>query len=213
MSAVGRQVELGLRLLDDQILDSEEHRCGRVDDIQLEGEPGTKTEIAALLTGSGAWTKRLRKPLADLIGGFAPAYVHCIPWSEVTRVGTAVRLAHTAEELGIEADDGRNVQWLGSLPRGTLLVSELLRSQVVTRSGHKVGRLWDIRVERQTELPDERVNEPWRVIGLVTGRGGWKERIGVSPEGEPTGGASFVPWASVEQFAGGVVTISDAHAG
>ena len=208
MTAVGKQVDLGLRLLDDQLLDSEDHRCGRVDDIQLTGEPGSKTEVSALLSGSGAWTRRLRKPFADVIAGFAPEFVHCIPWSEVRAVGTAVHLARTAKEIGLETDDGRNTQWLGAPPRGTILVSELLRSRLVSTSGADLGRVWDVRVERQTELPDEHVNESWHVVGLITGRGGWKERIGLSPEGDPDPGETFTPWTSVQSFAPGRLTVA-----
>jgi hypothetical protein len=51
MSAVGIHIDLGLRLLDDQLLDAEEHRCGRVDDVQLKGKPGSRTDISALLVG------------------------------------------------------------------------------------------------------------------------------------------------------------------
>jgi sporulation protein YlmC with PRC-barrel domain len=88
-------------------------------------------------------------------------------------------------------------------------VSELLRSNLVTTGGERVGRVWDVRVERQTKLPDERVNEAWRVIGLITGWGGWQERIGLSPEGDPSEGESFVPWESVEELRDGAVIVAD----
>jgi len=209
MSAVGTQMDLALRLLDDQLIDVEEHRCGRVDDVQLEGGPGIRTVVSALLSGSAAWTNRVRRPFGAAIGGLAPAYVHCVPWSEVTGVGTAVRLAHTAGEIGLEADDGRSVQWLGDLPRGTLLLSELLGARLVDTSGRRLGRVWDVRAERETELPDERVNEPWRVAGVITGRGGWKERIGLTPEGDAgeSEAFAFVPWEAVQEVAGGIVTV------
>jgi sporulation protein YlmC with PRC-barrel domain len=210
MSAVGTQVDLGLRLLDDQLLDSEEHRCGRVDDIQLEGAPGARTEVSALLVGPGNWTRRLRMPFAYVVEGLAPDHVHCIPWDEVTRVGTSVQLAHTAEELGLETRDGRSVQWIGAPPRGTIRVSELLRSRLVADDGSDLGRIWDVRVERQTDLPDERVNEAWRVVGLIAGRMGWQERIGVSPEGDPAEGETFTPWDSVQDIGDGVVTVARA---
>jgi sporulation protein YlmC with PRC-barrel domain len=213
MSAVGTQVDLGLRLLDDQLLDAEEDRCGRVDDIQLKGSPGSKTEVSALLVGPGAWGERLRRPFSSLLDGLAPRYMHVIPWSEVTAVSTAVRLASTAEELGLESKDGRNVQWVGYPPRGTMRVSELLRSKAVTRGGRPMGRIWDLRAERQTKLPDERVNESWRVVGLIVGKGAWRERIGLYPEGEPNEDRAFVPWTSVEDVGEGVVTLSDAVLG
>ena len=210
MTAVGTHIDLALRLLDDQLLDVDEHRCGRVDDIQLKGKPGSRTEVSALLVGPGAWPPRLRRPFSYVVEGVAPDHVHVIPWSEVVAVGTAVRLSSTAAELGLETNDGRSVQWVGAPPQGTIRVADLLRSDLVTRSGRRVGRIWDVRVERQTRLPDERVNEAWRVTGLISGKGGWQERIGLSPEGDPNEAEHFVPWKSVEDIGDGVVTIADA---
>jgi sporulation protein YlmC with PRC-barrel domain len=210
MTGVGIHVDLGLRLLDDQLLDSDQHRCGRVDDVQLKGKPGSRTDVSALLVGPGAWTTRLRQPFSYVVDGFSPDHMHVIPWSEINAVGTAVHLSHSARELGLETNDGRSVQWVGAPPRGTLRLSELLRSTLQTRSGEQLGRIWDVRVERQTKLPDERVNEPWRVVGLITGRAGWKERIGLSSEGDPADGEGFVPWQSVEDLSDGLVTVSNA---
>jgi sporulation protein YlmC with PRC-barrel domain len=209
MSPIGTQVDLGLRLLDDQLFDSDEHRCGRVDDIQLEGAPGARAEVSALLVGPGAWRGRLRKPFAYPVEGLGPNYMHCISWSEVVRVGTSVALSQPAKELGLETRDGRNVQWVDAPPRGTIRVSELLRSRLVTSSGIELGRIWDVRAERQTQVPDEHVNETWRVVGLITGRMGWKERIGISPEGDPGAGESFQPWESVQNIGSGLITIAD----
>jgi sporulation protein YlmC with PRC-barrel domain len=209
MSAMGTQVDLGLRLLDDQLFDSEEHRCGRVDDIQLAGGPGAPTEISALLVGPGTWTGRLRRPFAHLVEGLAPDYMHCIPWSEVTSVGTSVVLARPAKDLGLESADGRNVQWVGAPPRGTIRASELLRSRLRTSSGVDLGRIWDLRAERQTDLPDERVNESWRISGVIAGRAGWRKRIGLSAEGDPVEGEIFTSWDSVQNIAAGLVTVAD----
>jgi hypothetical protein len=50
-------------------------------------------------------------------------------------VGTSVELAHPAKELGLESAEGRNVQWIGARPRGTIRVSELLRSRLRTSDG------------------------------------------------------------------------------
>jgi sporulation protein YlmC with PRC-barrel domain len=209
MSASATQVNLGLRLLDDQLFDSDEHRCGRVDDIQLQGGPGTRTEVSALLVGPGAWTGRLRRPFDYPVEGLGPDYVHCIPWSEVVRVGTSVGLSRPARELGLETNDGRSVQWVGAPPQGTMRVSGLLRSRLVTSSGLELGRVWDVRAERQTQLPDEHVNETWQVVGLITGRMGWKERVGLSAEGDPAEGETFTPWEAVLEIGSGAVTVAD----
>jgi sporulation protein YlmC with PRC-barrel domain len=209
MSGPETQVNLGLRLLDDQLFDSEEHRCGRVDDIQLKGGPGKRTEVSALLVGPGAWMGRLRRPFDYTVDALGPDYMHCIPWDAVTSVGTSIGLSRSAKELGLETADGRNVVWVGSPPRGTIRMSELLRSRLVTSSGSDLGRIWDVRAERLTELPDERVNEAWRVIGLITGRMGWKERIGLSSEGDPSAGEAFTAWTSVLEIGSGRVIVGE----
>lgn len=209
MSAVGTQLDLGLRLLDDQLFDADEHRCGRVDDIQLKGAAGSRTEVSDLLIGSGAWRERLRRPFAYAIDGIAPDHMIRIPWSEVARVGSSVRLFRSAKELGLETKDGRNVQWVGAPPGGTIRLSELLRSRLVSTLGNDLGRIWDVRVERETQVPDENVNESWRVVGLITGRMGWKERIGLVPEGVAMQGENFVPWDSVQNLVPGVLTAKE----
>jgi hypothetical protein len=135
--------------------------------------------------------------------------VHVIPWSEVTRVGTSVGLARPAKELGLESAAGRDVLWVDAPPRGTIRVSELLGSRLESSSGADLGRIWDVRAERLTELPDERVNEAWRVTGLITGRMGWKERIGLSPEGDPSPGEAFTAWTSVLEIGSGRVVVGD----
>jgi sporulation protein YlmC with PRC-barrel domain len=208
MSAIGTQVDLGLRLLDDQLFDAEEHRCGRVDDVQLKGSPGSRTEVSALLVGLGARPSRLRRPFSDVLEGLGPGYVRRIPWSEVTRVGTSVALAHAARELGLETNGGRNVQWVDSPPRGTIRVSELLRSRLVSGSGEDLGPIWDVRAKRQTMVPDEHVNEEWRIVGLISGRAGWKERIGLAPEGEPAESETFIPWDAVLAIGDRTVTVA-----
>jgi sporulation protein YlmC with PRC-barrel domain len=96
------------RLLDEQILDSEGRRCGRVDDIELRGDP---PRIAALLVGEGLYPRRLPRRLrraARRISGPETWGSNAlrIPWEEVDEVGPAVILLGKAEELGLgEADD------------------------------------------------------------------------------------------------------------
>ena len=209
MSVLGLHVNLGLRLLDDQLLDADDHRCGRVDDVQLKGSPGSRAQISALLVGPGAWSDKLRRPFSQVAEGLTPDYMHVIPWSEVTWVGTAVRLSKPARELGLETRDGRSVQWVDAPPRGTFRLSELLRSQVRTTSGSELGRIWEVRAERQTKIPDEHVNEEWRPVGLLIGRAGLQERIGMSFEEDPVPSESFIPWDAVQDLAPGVVTVAD----
>jgi hypothetical protein len=79
----------------------------------------------------------------------------------------------------------------------------------MSSDGADLGRVWDVRVERQTKIPDEQINETWRVVGLIAGRKGWQERIGMSPEGDPNEGETFTPWELVQDLAPGVVTVAD----
>ncbi len=184
--------------------------CGRVATITK--RPVFDVVRQRLGFGPGLVTGRLRRPFAYLVEGLGPDYMHVIPWREVTRVGTSVGLSGSAADLGLWTADGRNIQWVGAPPRGTIRVSELLRSRLVTGSGRDLGRIWDVRVERQTQVPDERVNEVWRVTGLIAGRGEWRERVGVWPERDPAQAEGFTPWDSVLELGDGTVTVSDPSA-
>jgi sporulation protein YlmC with PRC-barrel domain len=95
------------RLLDEQILDSDGRRWGRVDDIELRGSP---PRVAALLVGKGLYPRRLPKRLRDLARRLAGperwgANAVRIPWEEVDEIDAAVHLRKKAEELGLGAGD------------------------------------------------------------------------------------------------------------
>jgi sporulation protein YlmC with PRC-barrel domain len=96
------------RLLDEQILDCDGKRCGRVDDIELRGSP---PRITALLVGEGLYPRRLpgwlRRPARRLFGPERwGANVLRVPWEEVDTIDSTVRLRGKAEELGLgEGDD------------------------------------------------------------------------------------------------------------
>jgi sporulation protein YlmC with PRC-barrel domain len=113
MSGNHDTLDLGLGVLDHQLVDSEGRNCGKVDDLDLgpltgEGEP----EVRAILAGGNAWHGRgLLGRLAARVGGNA---VH-IPWSEVAAVGAVVELRRTASELRLGRGDDRArrlVSWI-----------------------------------------------------------------------------------------------------
>ena len=98
--------DLGLHVLDHQLLDSEGRRCGNVDDLVLEGGPGEKLEVVAILSGPGVWRQR-----AGVIGRIA-AWIGRggtvrVPWEYVEEVAAHVRLRKRAEELGLGRGDDR----------------------------------------------------------------------------------------------------------
>jgi sporulation protein YlmC with PRC-barrel domain len=96
------------RLLDEQIVDSEGRRCGRVDDIEITGNP---PRITALLVGEGLYPRRMPGRLRRIARRIAGPEVWGsnalrVPWEEVDELGSAVRLRKQAEELGLgEGDD------------------------------------------------------------------------------------------------------------
>jgi sporulation protein YlmC with PRC-barrel domain len=101
------------RLLDEQVLDSDGKRCGRIDDLELRGSP---PRVTALLIGEGLYPRRLprrlRKAARRIVGPERwGANVMRVPWQEVDRIDAAVHLRGKAEEHGLgEGDDPE--RWL-----------------------------------------------------------------------------------------------------
>jgi hypothetical protein len=112
---LSKTINLGLHLVDRQLLDSEDRRCGNVDDLALEGGPGEKLEVAAIFSGPGVWRRR-----AGLIGRFAAwvggGSVVRIPWEEVANVSAHVKLRRRAEELGLGRGDDRLRPFIQRIP-------------------------------------------------------------------------------------------------
>jgi hypothetical protein len=108
-------IDLGLRVLDHQLLDSEERRCGNVDDLALEGGPGEKLEVVAILSGPGVWRQRAGwlGRIAAWIGGGGTVRV---PWEEVAEVKAHVKLRKRAEELGLGRGDDRLRPYIAKIP-------------------------------------------------------------------------------------------------
>jgi sporulation protein YlmC with PRC-barrel domain len=96
------------RLLDEQILDADGKRCGRVDDIELQGSP---PRVTALLVGEGLYPRRLPGWLRGVARRLAGeerwgANAVRVPWESVDRIAAAVHLRGKAEEHGLgEGDD------------------------------------------------------------------------------------------------------------
>jgi sporulation protein YlmC with PRC-barrel domain len=111
-------VELVHRLLDEQILDAHGKRCGRVDDVELSGNP---PRVTALLVGAGIYPRRLPRRLQRLARRVTGperwgANARRIPWAEVEEIGTAVKLRGKAEELGLGIADDPERWFVRSLP-------------------------------------------------------------------------------------------------
>ena len=86
-------------------------------------------------------------------------------------------------------------------------MSDLLERVVVTESGEKLGRCFDVRGERTATA--------LKVTGLVVGKRGYLERLGIgSSRGEATRhhkvwDKDVVPWDSVVRFERNHIVVKD----
>jgi sporulation protein YlmC with PRC-barrel domain len=107
---LSKQIDIGLQVLDRQLLDKDGRRCGNVDDLAVEGD-----EVVAILVGPGWWPQRAGwvGKLAGWIGGGRRVRV---PWSEVKKVAAAVELKSAATELGLGRGDDRLRPYVERIP-------------------------------------------------------------------------------------------------
>lgn len=109
------EFDIGLHVLDHQLLDKNGRRCGNVDDLAIEGGPGEAPEVVALLVGPGYWGQRAGwiGRLAGWIGGGAKVR---IDWSEVAGIDSAVDLKEEAAKLGLGRGDDRFRPYFEKIP-------------------------------------------------------------------------------------------------
>jgi sporulation protein YlmC with PRC-barrel domain len=112
---MSEEIDLGLAVLDHQLLDSDGRRCGNVDDLAIEGGPGARARVVALYAGPGAWRGRagLLGRLAAWLGG---GEVVRVPWEEVSDVESHVKLKKTAGEYGLGRGDDKVRPWIERIP-------------------------------------------------------------------------------------------------
>jgi hypothetical protein len=104
---MAEQMDLVYRFLDDQLVDVEGTRCGRADDLELEGEFGGPLRLSAIVTGRGAYAGRLPprlRPLARRFWG-APTLgynLDRISWADVDHVDAVINLRRRAVDLDLD---------------------------------------------------------------------------------------------------------------
>ncbi len=114
-------VNLVYRILDDQLVDVDGRRCGRVDDLAFEGGLGEPPVLWAILSGSGAWHHRLPRRLRALgarvfgTGTLGHDLIQ-VPWEQVDEVGAVIRLKAKARDLGLGQGDEPTVAAARKLP-------------------------------------------------------------------------------------------------
>lgn len=193
-------VNLALRVLDDQLVDADGRRFGRIDDIELDGGPGGETQVGALIVGAGAWRWRVPGRLAGITAALTPQIVRRVPWQLVRSIEPGVvRIATTMGELGFGTGHHAGARWVDELERGTLRLSSLLGARVQAPDGRPLGRVHDVRaqLDGSPESP-----KALRVTGLLVGSDGWKQRLIGSARGRrghPRPDAGLVPWDALER--------------
>src|SRR5919201_2210629 len=101
---MSEELDLGLAVLDHQLLDGDGRRCGNVDDLAIEGNPGGPAEVVALYSGPGAWRER-GWVLGRLAAWLGRGKVVRVTWDAVAEVESHVRLKGRASEYGLGRGD------------------------------------------------------------------------------------------------------------
>jgi sporulation protein YlmC with PRC-barrel domain len=115
-------MDLVYRLLDDQLVDVDGRRCGRVDDLEFDGDLGVPPRLHAILSGSGTWHRRMPRRLrgigARIFGtGLLGDDVIRVPWEQVEEIASVVKLRAKASELGLAQGDDRDAIFVAKLPK------------------------------------------------------------------------------------------------
>ena len=81
-------------------------------------------------------------------------------------------------------------------------LTDLLGADVLTEDGERLGSVHDVRVRRLERRTPESLR--WRVVGLVVGGRGVRERLGLDVErtGEPIAARDVVEWERVLEVDG-----------
>lgn len=114
----GKPIDLALGVLDHQLLDRDGRRCGKVDDLELEGVGTPEPRVVSILTGPPAW--RGRGALGRLAARVGRGGLVRIEWSEVDAVESGVRLRRSAAELRLGRGDDRARRLVEKLPGSKL---------------------------------------------------------------------------------------------
>ena len=107
---------IAYRLLDSELIDSNGRRCGRVDDVEIAGEPGAPAEVVAILSGPGAFSARVPRLLRSASSRLFGDQVVRVPWDAVDDIAEVLRLKRTGDELGLGLGDTRAARIVAKLP-------------------------------------------------------------------------------------------------
>jgi hypothetical protein len=112
------QIDLGLSVLDHQLVDRDGRRCGKVDDLELKGIRDGNPHVAAILTGPPAW--RGRGALGRLLARIVRKPLVRLPWEEVAGCEAGIHLRKPATELRLGLGDDWAAKLIERIPGSSL---------------------------------------------------------------------------------------------
>src|SRR3954452_20579720 len=111
-------IDLGFMLLDRQLVDSGDRRCGKVDDMEIEGEPGEAAKGVGIVSGPEGLRGGQQGPMGWLLarlfaGKDDTALVHL---DTIDEIGPTIKLKLPAAELGLSVGDERVAEFIRRIP-------------------------------------------------------------------------------------------------
>ena len=108
------EIDLGLGVLDHQLVDAEGRRCGKVDDLELEGIRDGAPRVGAILTGPSAW--RGRGVMGRLAARIGRGRLVRVDWKEVTGCEAGIHLRRPAADYRLARGDDRAAKLVERIP-------------------------------------------------------------------------------------------------
>jgi len=90
-----------------QIVDCEGRNCGICDDVELEGEPGARLTVTALLVGPGAYAHRLPRWASRLVTPMVGRRVVRVPWNSIEKISGRIYLSVKGGAAGLRKIEDR----------------------------------------------------------------------------------------------------------
>ena len=111
-------LDLVREVLDHELVDSDGWPCGMADDVELQGKPGERLTVSALLVGPAVAATRLPKWAAAAYRLAAGTQRARVEWRHVVRVAERIHLDSPAHDLGLNAAGRRLGRWFTKIPGG-----------------------------------------------------------------------------------------------
>jgi sporulation protein YlmC with PRC-barrel domain len=105
-------IKIVSQLLDLAIIDCDGNYSGVVDDVELSGEAGKETRLAALLVGPGAYRARMPGWAMWLVRKTAGDRITRVPIDKVASIDSAVHLKLKADALGLHKSEKTAEKWI-----------------------------------------------------------------------------------------------------